>query len=41
LAIEVDEQLRFQVLSGGTSPLIFEPDMDWKNFRGANIIHDY
>jgi hypothetical protein len=41
LAVEVDEGLRFRVLSRGASPLIFEPDMDWDEFRGANIIHDY
>jgi hypothetical protein len=41
LAIEVDQRLRFRVLSRGASPLIFEPDMDWNKFRGANIIHDY
>ena len=41
MAIEVDEKLRSRVLSHGTSPLIFEPDMDWSTFQGANIIHDY
>jgi hypothetical protein len=41
LAIEVDERLGSRVLSRGASPLIFEPDMDWNEFRGANIIHDY
>jgi len=39
--MEVDEQLRYRVLSPGASPLIFEPDIDWKSFRQANIIHDY
>lgn len=41
LAVEVDERLRFRVLSRGASPLIFEPDIDWETFGGANIIHDY
>jgi len=41
LAIEVDERLRSRVLTRGASPLIFEPDMDWNKFRGANIIYDY
>jgi hypothetical protein len=41
VAIEVDERLRFRVLSRGATPLIFEPDMDWSTFHGANIIHDY
>jgi hypothetical protein len=39
--MEVDEQLRFRVASRGALPLLFEPDMDWGTFRGANIIHDY
>jgi hypothetical protein len=41
LTMDVDERLRFRVLSRGASPLIFEPDMNWNNFSGANIIHDY
>lgn len=41
LTLQVDHRLRFRVLSRGASPLIFEPDMNWDNFRGANIIHDY
>lgn len=41
LIIEVDEQLGWKVASAGASPLLFEPDMDWKAFSGANIIHDY
>jgi len=39
--MDVDERLRFQMRSRGASPLIFEPDVNWNNFRGANIIHDY
>jgi len=39
--MEVDERLGFRVLSPGASALIFEPDMDWNKFRGANIIQDY
>ena len=39
--MEVDDRLQFRVLSSGASPLIFEPEMDWLTFRGANIIHDY
>ena len=41
LALDVDEHMRFQVVSSGASPLIFAPDIDWGTFRGANIIHDY
>jgi hypothetical protein len=41
LALEVDEELRWRVISQGASPLLFEPDVDWSTFRGRNIIHDY
>ena len=41
LIIEVDEELAWNVISVGASPLLFEPDIDWKSFSGANIIHDY
>ena len=41
LIIEVDQELAWNVISVGASPLLFEPDMDWKSFSGANIIHDY
>jgi len=39
--MEVDEELHWRVVSRGASPLLFEPDMQWDSFRGANIIHDY
>lgn len=39
--MEVDEHLRFRVVSRGAFPLLFEPDIDWGTFLGANIIHDY
>ena len=41
LRLEVDDELQWNVLTQGASPLLFEPDMDWASFRGANIIHDY
>ncbi len=41
LALEVDEELRARVLSPDASPLLFEPDVQWDKFQGANIIHDY
>jgi len=41
MALEVDDHLGFQVLSPEAGPLIFEPKLDWGNFHGANIIHDY
>jgi hypothetical protein len=41
LTIEVDDDLRWRILTPGASPLLFEPDMDWQSFHGPNIIHDY
>ena len=41
LSLEVDDELRWQVLSPGAEPLLFEPDVQWSTFRGESIIHDY
>jgi hypothetical protein len=41
LALKVDEELGWRVLSRDASPLLFEPEIDWNAFRGHNIIHDY
>jgi hypothetical protein len=41
LTIEVDDELRWRVLSPSASPLLFEPDIEWNAFRSENIIHDY
>jgi hypothetical protein len=41
LSLEVDEELRWRMLSGDPAPLLFEPDIRWDTFRGENIIHDY
>jgi hypothetical protein len=39
--MEVDEELRWHLMSPDASPLLFEPGMQWESFRGQNIIHDY
>lgn len=41
LTLEVNEGLEWKVNSAGAAPLLFEPDMNWEAFAGANIIHDY
>jgi hypothetical protein len=41
LHISVDSELNSQVRERDAEPLLFEPDVDWKTFKGANIIHDY
>ncbi len=41
LMLEVDDELRWRVLSPGAPPLLFEPTMDWANFHAPSIVHDY
>jgi hypothetical protein len=41
LQLEVDSQLRFQGVSDGAEPMVFEPAIDWAKFKKPNIIHDY
>ena len=41
LALEVDDDLRWNVLSKGADPLLFEPETNWDTFRAPNIVHDY
>jgi hypothetical protein len=41
LHISVDSELNSQVREEEAEPLLFEPDVDWKTFKGANIINDY
>jgi len=37
----VDSELKAEVREKEAEPLLFEPDVDWKTFKGANIISDY
>jgi len=41
LHISVDSELNSQVREKDAEPLLFEPDVDWETFKGANIINDY
>jgi hypothetical protein len=41
LHISVDSELNSRVREKDAEPLLFEPDVDRKTFKGANIIHDY
>jgi len=41
LHLSFDSELAWSVEEGDADPLVFEPDIDWGHFRGANIIHDY
>lgn len=37
----LDSELAWSIKEQDASPLVFEPDVDWVQFTGANIIHDY
>jgi len=41
LHISIDSELNSQVREKDAEPLLFEPDVDWDAFKGANIINDY
>ena len=37
----VDSRLTYEVLEGGSDPLVFEPDVDWAVFNDPSIIDGY
>ena len=39
--IDVDSEFKWEVREKDSSALLFEPDVDWRSFKGANIINDY
>jgi hypothetical protein len=41
MELVVDSELNYQILKGGPSPLVFEPDVDWNKFKKPTIIDDY
>jgi hypothetical protein len=41
LHICVDSELNSRVREKEAEPLLFEPDVDWKTSKGANIINHY
>jgi len=41
LHITLDSELVWNIKEQDASPLVFEPEIDWKRFTGSNIIHDY
>jgi hypothetical protein len=41
LHISIDSELNSRVREEDAEPLLFEPDVDWETFKGANIINDY
>ncbi len=41
IAFTVDSDFRWRIDGGPSGPLIFQPSIDWTNFRAPTIIHDY
>lgn len=41
MRIVVNEQLKWRVIEDDASPRVFLPQIDWRSFRGRNIIGDY
>jgi hypothetical protein len=37
----VDSEFCWEVKEKESRPLLFEPDTDWRSFKGAKIINDY
>ena len=41
MALVVDSELDYRIEQGGPSPLVFEPDIDWSEFKDPTIIDGY
>jgi hypothetical protein len=41
IELVVDSELNCRVVEGGPSPLVFEPEIDWSEFKDPNIIDGY
>jgi hypothetical protein len=41
LHMSIDSELNSRVREKDAEPLLFEPEIDWATFQGANIINDY
>ena len=37
----VDSELNYRIERGGPNPLVFEPDIDWSEFKDPTIIDGY
>jgi len=37
----VDSDLKYGIARGGPSPLVFEPDVNWNEFKDPTIIDGY
>ena len=41
MEIVVDSELSHQIVRGGESPLVFEPKINWSEFKDPTIIDGY
>jgi len=41
MELVVDSDLNYRIVKGGSSPLVFEPDIDWSEFKDPTIIDGY
>jgi hypothetical protein len=41
IELVVDSQLNYRIEKGGSSPLVFEPEIDWSEFKDPTIIDGY
>jgi hypothetical protein len=41
MRIAVDSEMNISILSGGTTPMVFMPDVDWSSFSEETIIDAY
>ena len=41
IAFRVDSDFAWRIDEGPTSPLVFEPSIDWAAFRAPTIVNDY
>jgi hypothetical protein len=41
IELVVDSELNYRIEKGGSSPLVFEPEVDWSEFKDPTIIDGY
>jgi len=41
IELVVDSELNYRIEKGGPSPLVFEPEIDWSEFKDPTIIDGY
>jgi len=41
MELVVDSELNYRIEQGGQNPLVFEPEIDWSEFKDPTIIDGY